>query len=114
MVGHTGSIPAAIKAVEAVDRGLGLLLPALLGIGAQVLILADHGNAEEMIDARGGPQTAHSKNPVPVVLVGARSGQALKDGILADVAPTLLEILGLARPAAMTGESLIVEERAGR
>ena len=114
MVGHTGSIPAAIAAVEAVDRGLSILLPALLEQGAQVLVIADHGNAEEMIDARGGPQTSHSRNLVPVLLAGAEPGQSLRDGILAAVAPTLLGILGLPRPAEMTGESLIVKERASR
>ncbi len=114
MVGHTGSIPAAIAAVEAVDRGLSILLPVLLEQGAQVLVIADHGNAEEMIDARGGPQTSHSRNLVPVLLAGAEPGQSLRDGILADVAPTLLAVLGLPRPAEMTGESLIVKERASR
>jgi len=114
MVGHTGSIPAAVAAVEAVDRSLAALLPALLEQGGQVLVLADHGNAEEMIDARGGPQTAHSRNLVPVLLAGAEPGESLRDGILADVAPTLLAIMGLERPAEMTGESLIVKERASR
>jgi len=114
MVGHTGSVPAAVAAVEAVDRGLSELVPALLAQGAQVLILADHGNAEEMVDARGGPQTAHSRNLVPVLLAGAEPGETLRDGILADVAPTLLTIMGLPLPAEMTGKSLIAKERASR
>ncbi len=114
MVGHTGSIPAAISAVEAVDKGLSELVPALLDQGAQVLLIADHGNAEEMIDDRGGPRTSHSRNLVPVLLAGADPGQSLRDGILADVAPTLLQILGVPKPDEMTGESLIVKERASR
>ncbi len=114
MVAHTGSIPAAVAAIEAVDRGLSELVPALLDQGAQVLLIADHGNAEEMIDERGGPQTSHSRNLVPVLLAGANPGQTLRDGILADVAPTLLGILGLPTPEEMTGESLIVKESAPR
>jgi 2,3-bisphosphoglycerate-independent phosphoglycerate mutase len=107
MVGHTGSIPAAIRAVEAVDRGISRIVPAVLEQGGVVLLIADHGNAEEMLDARGGPQTSHSLNLVPVLLAGAPEGVRLADGILADVAPTLLELLQVAKPAAMTGKSIL-------
>ncbi len=107
MVGHTGSIEAAVRAVETVDRGLSQLLPPLLDAGAAVLVIADHGNAEEMLDSRGGPQTSHSLNLVPVLLAGAPQGVSLADGILADVAPTLLELLEVPQPAAMTGRSIL-------
>ncbi len=107
MVGHTGSIEAAVRAVQAVDRGISRLVPAVLALGGAVLLIADHGNAEEMLDARGGPQTAHSLNLVPALLAGAPEGVELSDGILADVAPTLLELLGVEQPAAMTGRSLL-------
>lgn len=110
MVGHTGVLEAAIVAVEAVDECLGRVLAALREAGGAALLLSDHGNAEEMIDARTGePQTAHSANPVPCLLVDdRRQGVSLRDGILADVAPTLLELLGLPVPPEMTGRSLIV------
>ena len=105
MVGHTGSVPAAIAAVEAVDRCLGEVVAAVHGRGGACVITADHGNAEEMLAADGSPATAHSTNPVPlIVTVG---GIGLGDGILADVAPTVLALLGLDRPGAMTGRSLI-------
>ncbi len=107
MVGHTGSIPAAVRAVEAVDRGLSHIVPAVLAQGGAVLLIADHGNAEEMLDELGGPQTSHSLNLVPVLLAGAPNGVRLADGILADVAPTLLELLQVAKPAAMTGKSIL-------
>jgi 2,3-bisphosphoglycerate-independent phosphoglycerate mutase len=109
MVGHTGSLPAAIAACAAVDRGLAAARAALEATGGAMLLLADHGNCEEMIDpATGGPHTAHTTNPVPVALVGGPPGVALRDGRLADVAPTILEIMGLAPPPEMTGTSLIV------
>jgi len=107
MVGHTGDLQAAIKAVEAVDTCLGRLDAAVGKSGGALLITADHGNAEQMIDrATGQPHTAHTLNLVPVVLIGAGK-VALKNGRLADVAPTLLEIMGLKRPAEMTGKVLI-------
>jgi 2,3-bisphosphoglycerate-independent phosphoglycerate mutase len=103
MVGHTGNLDAAIKAVEAVDTCLGRLEAAVRKAGGVLLITADHGNAEQMIDRETGqPHTAHTLNLVPVVLVGAGK-IALRNGRLADVAPTLLEIMGLKRPAEMTG-----------
>ena len=107
MVGHTGSLPAAIKAVETVDAGLGRIAAAVEKQGGALLVTADHGNCELMRDpVTGGPHTAHTTNPVPVLLMGG-DVKALKDGILADVAPTLLALMGLAQPREMTGTSLI-------
>jgi 2,3-bisphosphoglycerate-independent phosphoglycerate mutase len=109
MVGHTGQIDAAIAAVEALDRCLGRLAKAIEQAGGTLVVTADHGNAETMRDPQTGePHTAHTLNPVPLVLVNspAAVGQ-LADGRLADVAPTLLALLGLPKPAAMTGHSLI-------
>jgi len=108
MVGHTGSLPAAIAAVEAVDAGLGRIAAAMHAAGGALLVTADHGNAEQMTDpATGGPHTAHTTNVVPVLLAGGPPGATLADGRLADVAPTLLALLGIAQPAAMTGCSLL-------
>ncbi len=108
MVGHTGSLPAAIKAVETVDTGLGKIAAAIERAGGALLFTADHGNCEMMRDpVTGGPHTAHTTNPVPVVVVGAGK-VTLHDGRLADIAPTLLQLMGLPRPAEMTGKSLIV------
>jgi 2,3-bisphosphoglycerate-independent phosphoglycerate mutase len=109
MVGHTGDIAAAIAAVEAVDRGIGATLQALQSAGGTMLLTADHGNCEQMIDPdTGGPHTAHTLNPVPVLLVGGPQGARLRDGRLADVAPTILDLIGLTPPSEMTGESLIL------
>ena len=108
MVGHTGDLDAAIHACEAVDTGLGRVLEALEAAGGAMLVIADHGNCEVMVDpATGGPHTAHTTNPVPVILVGGPEGAALREGRLADVAPTLLALMGLDQPEEMTGESLI-------
>jgi 2,3-bisphosphoglycerate-independent phosphoglycerate mutase len=108
MVGHTGILEAAIAAVEAVDRGLGDVLAAVEETGGAMLVTADHGNCEVMVDpATGGPHTAHTLNPVPVVLVGGPEGARLRDGRLADLAPTLLALMGLPQPPEMTGRSLI-------
>jgi 2,3-bisphosphoglycerate-independent phosphoglycerate mutase len=109
MVGHTGRLDAAVKAVEAVDRCLGRLIEAVERAGGALLITADHGNAEMMRDPdTGEPHTAHTLNRVPVVLVGNEADRAqLQDGKLADIAPTLLQIMGLPQPAEMTGRSLI-------
>ncbi len=113
MVGHTGSLRAAIAAVEAVDTGLGRIADAVRAQGGALLVTADHGNAELMRDPlTGGPHTAHTTNPVPVLLTGAAPGVALADGRLADVAPTLLALMGLDRPAAMTGRSLMRRDAA--
>ena len=109
MVGHTGSLPAAIRACEAVDRGLGRMIAALQAKGGAAVICADHGNCETMIDPdTGGPHTAHTLNPVPVIVLGGPTGARLRDGRLADLAPTVLALMGLEQPAEMTGESLIV------
>ncbi|MBB5690867.1 2,3-bisphosphoglycerate-independent phosphoglycerate mutase [Roseomonas alkaliterrae] len=113
MVGHTGSLEAAIRAVEAVDAGLGRIAEAVRAAGGALLVTADHGNAEMMRDpATGGPHTAHTTNPVPAILMGGPAGARLADGRLADIAPTLLALLGLGQPAAMTGASLLRTERA--
>jgi 2,3-bisphosphoglycerate-independent phosphoglycerate mutase len=114
MVGHSGDLAAAIKAVEAVDRCLGRLRAAVEAKGGAMLITADHGNAEMMTDpATGQPHTAHTLNRVPVVVVGA-PGRKVVDGKLADVAPTLLELMGLPKPASMTGRSLLVTREDAR
>ncbi len=112
MVGHTGSLPAAVKACEAVDRGLGQMIAALDRVGGAAVIIADHGNCETMIDPEtGGPHTAHTTNPVPVIVHGAPSGASLRDGgRLADVAPTVLGLMGLDLPPEMTGTTLIRQE----
>jgi len=107
MVGHTGKLDAAIKAVETVDAGLGQIVDAVRKAGGALLVTADHGNCEMMRDPEtGGPHTAHTTNPVPVVLVDG-SDVSLAEGRLADIAPTLLELMGLPKPAEMTGTSLI-------
>ena len=108
MVGHTGDLAAGIAACEAVDRGLGEVLAALEAVGGAMIVTADHGNCETMIDPEtGGPHTAHTLNPVPVALVGGPQGAGLRDGRLADLAPTLLELMGLDLPPEMTGRTLI-------
>jgi len=109
MVGHTGSLPAAIKACEAVDDGLGRALAALQAAGGAMIVTADHGNCELMVDPEtGGPHTAHTTNLVPVILVGGPAGAHLRDGgRLADLAPTLLQLMNLPLPPEMTGRSLI-------
>jgi 2,3-bisphosphoglycerate-independent phosphoglycerate mutase len=108
MVGHTGNLSAAIRAVETVDSSLGRIARAIEAQGGALLVTADHGNCELMKDpATGGPHTAHTTNPVPVVLMGGGSEVHLHDGRLADLAPTLLGLLGIARPAEMTGQSII-------
>jgi 2,3-bisphosphoglycerate-independent phosphoglycerate mutase len=111
MVGHTGVIDAAIKAVEAVDTGVGRIVEATLGVGGGVLITADHGNAEQLIDyATGKPFTAHTTFPVPLYLISPTLAQAnlRSDGILADVAPTVLQVMGIPQPKDMQGRSLVL------
>jgi 2,3-bisphosphoglycerate-independent phosphoglycerate mutase len=106
MVGHTGVIPAAVAAVETVDACLGDVVAAVRETGGALFITADHGNADEMLEEDGSPDTAHSLNPVPLIVTV--DGVALRDGgILADVAPTILALLGREQPAAMTGRSLL-------
>lgn len=107
MVGHTGVFDAAVKAVEAVDECLGRVIDAIRKMGGVALITADHGNADQMIDTEtGGAFTAHTTNVVPLVFVGDRE-ISLKPGRLADLAPTMLDLMGLEKPEEMTGESLI-------
>jgi 2,3-bisphosphoglycerate-independent phosphoglycerate mutase len=107
MVGHTGVIPAAARAVETVDECLGIVVSAVRESGGVCVITADHGNSDHMLEPDGSPNTAHSLNPVPLIVVGAGEVSLREGGILADVAPTVLELLGIAQPAAMTGRSLI-------
>ncbi len=108
MVGHTGIIPAAVKAVEAVDDCVGQVTEAVLKKGGVVCITADHGNADQMIDpVTKAPFTAHTTNPVPFIVVGADCGPLREGGRLADIAPTMLKLMGLEQPAEMTGESLV-------
>jgi 2,3-bisphosphoglycerate-independent phosphoglycerate mutase len=108
MVGHTGSLGAAIKAVETVDTGLGQISDAVEKAGGALLVTADHGNCELMRDpATGGPHTAHTTNPVPLLLTGARNRSLVAQGRLADIAPTLLELMDLPKPPEMTGMSLL-------
>ncbi len=108
MVGHTGDLEAAKAACSAVDAGLGRVLKALDAAGGCMIVTADHGNCEVMIDpVSGGPHTAHTLNLVPVILVGGPDGAVLRDGRLADLAPTLLQLMGLDKPAEMTGETLL-------
>jgi len=109
MVGHTGNLKAAMAACEAVDAGLGRVLEALEAAGGAMIVTADHGNCEVMVDPEtGGPHTAHTLNPVPVILVGGPGGAHLRDGgRLADLAPTVLALMGLPQPPEMTGESLL-------
>ncbi len=109
MVGHTGVIPAAVKAVETVDTCVGRCIEALNKVGGVALITADHGNAEKMLDENGKPFTAHTTNPVPVVITDD-SIKLRDDGILSDIAPTLLELLGIESPKEMTSKSLIIKK----
>ena len=109
MVGHTGSLPAAIKACEAVDAGLTRAVAALQKAGGAMIVCADHGNCDVMVDrVTGGAHTAHTLSPVPVILVGGPKGATLRDGgRLADLAPTLLALMGVPQPTEMTGKSLL-------
>ena len=111
MVGHTGVEDAAIKAVEAVDECVGKAVEALKEVGGQMFICADHGNAEQLLDYEtGAPFTAHTVNPVPFILVNADPAYKLREGgCLADIIPTLLELMGMPQPAEMTGKSLLVK-----
>jgi 2,3-bisphosphoglycerate-independent phosphoglycerate mutase len=112
MVGHTGVYDAAFKAVGAVDECVANVADAILEIGGEAIITADHGNAEIMVDPEtGGPFTAHSTNPVPCILVSDRykNAKLRDDGILADLAPTMLQLMGLPQPQEMEGKSLIEE-----
>jgi len=105
MVGHTGIESAAILAVEAVDIALGRLTTAIRAAGGEMLISADHGNLEQMLDANGIAHTQHTVGPVPLVYVGRKA--TLHHGVLSDLAPTVLALMGLPQPAEMTGHSLV-------
>ena len=108
MVGHTGDLEAAMAACEAVDQGLERILTALEEAGGAMVLTADHGNCETMVDPEtGGPHTAHTTNLVPVAMIGGPSGASLVDGRLSDLAPTLLELMYVDKPEEMTGQSLI-------
>ncbi|WP_171205068.1 2,3-bisphosphoglycerate-independent phosphoglycerate mutase [Ruegeria sp. HKCCA0235A] len=108
MVGHTGDLQAAIKACEAVDAGLAQVVAALEKAGGAMILTADHGNCEVMVDPEtGGPHTAHTLNPVPIALVGGPEGAQVRQGRLSDLAPTLLDLMNLPKPPEMTGESLL-------
>ncbi|MCI8352776.1 MAG: 2,3-bisphosphoglycerate-independent phosphoglycerate mutase [Clostridia bacterium] len=110
MVGHTGNLEAAVKAIETIDECVGKVVEAVQEKNGVLLITADHGNAEQMIDYKTGePHTAHTTNPVPLILVGMEDAK-LKPGKLADLAPTMLDIMNLEKPQEMTGESIIVKE----
>ena len=112
MVGHTGILDAAIKAVEAVDECVGKAVDAIREVNGQLFICADHGNAEQLIDYEtGAPFTAHTTNPVPFLLVNCDPAYTLREGgALCDIVPTLIELMGMEKPAEMTGESLLVEK----
>jgi 2,3-bisphosphoglycerate-independent phosphoglycerate mutase len=107
MVGHTGVIPAAVEAIETVDACLGRIVEAVHSTGGVCIVTADHGNADHMLEADGSPNTAHSLNPVPLIVTldGAQLDPA--PGILADVAPTALALLEIPQPPEMTGRSLL-------
>ena len=111
MVGHTGIEAAAIKAVEAVDKCIGDAVDAIKEVNGQMFICADHGNAEQLVDYKTGePFTAHTTNPVPFILVNYDEGVTLREGgCLADIVPTLIEMMGMEQPKEMTGKSLLVK-----
>ncbi|HKZ16989.1 MAG TPA: 2,3-bisphosphoglycerate-independent phosphoglycerate mutase [Geobacteraceae bacterium] len=108
MVGHTGMLPAAVKAIETVDECVGKIVEKVLEMKGRALITADHGNAESMVDEKGEPHTAHTTDPVPFILVDdTRKDASLRSGTLADIAPTVLDLMGITKPAEMTGKSLL-------
>lgn len=109
MVGHTGNYEAAVRAIEVLDECIGRVSEAVLEVGGEMLITADHGNAEQMVDPKAEQvHTAHTTNPVPLIYVGRNATALMDNGSLCDIAPTLLQIMGLNQPAAMTGRSLLV------
>jgi 2,3-bisphosphoglycerate-independent phosphoglycerate mutase len=110
MVGHTGIVEAGVKAVETIDGCVKRVVEEVQRLGGKALITADHGNCEQMIKPDGSPHTAHTTNLVHLIYVAEDSGEVtLKDGILADISPTLLDMLGVEKPEAMTGGSLIIQ-----
>ena len=112
MVGHTGIENAAVKAVEAVDECVGKAYEALLSVDGQMFICADHGNAEQLLDYEtGAPFTAHTTNPVPFILVNYDKEYTLREGgCLADIVPTMIEMMGMEQPKEMTGKSLLIKK----
>ncbi|HEX7003311.1 MAG TPA: 2,3-bisphosphoglycerate-independent phosphoglycerate mutase [Trueperaceae bacterium] len=110
MVGHTGVLEAAVEACEASDQGMGEVVEAVLAKSGAAIVLADHGNAEVMVDEKGEPHTAHTTNPVPCILVGVSRVGLRQGGVLGDVAPTVLELLGVEVPTQMTGRSLLASD----
>jgi 2,3-bisphosphoglycerate-independent phosphoglycerate mutase len=108
MVGHTGVFDAAKAAVEAVDKCVGKVANEVLSKGGTVFITADHGNADKMYEPDGSPFTAHTTNPVPFIVLGQGKVNLRDGGVLADIAPTMLNILGLEQPKEMTGKTLLV------
>ena len=112
MVGHTGIMDAVIKAIETVDGCVGRVVDAIRKVDGQMFICADHGNAEKLIDYETGePFTAHTTNPVPFILVNYDENYTLREGgRLADIVPTLIEMMGMEKPADMTGESILVRK----
>lgn len=107
MVGHTGDFEAVVEAVQAVDQCLKVNVETALDHGYEILIIADHGNADLLINEDGSPNTAHTKNPVPLIYVSNSSGKSISEGILADVAPTVLQIMNIKQPGEMTGKNLL-------
>ena len=106
MVGHTGNLEAAIEAVECLDQCIGEVVQAIQDSKGQALITADHGNCETMVNPDGTPHTAHTTNPVPIILID-KDLKHIKDGILGDLAPTILDLMGLPQPKIMTQSSLL-------
>jgi 2,3-bisphosphoglycerate-independent phosphoglycerate mutase len=111
MVGHTGVYDAIVKAVEKVDQCLKSVVEIGLELGYEFLVIADHGNADFALNEDGSPNTAHSLNPVPIILVTKEKELKLSDGILADVAPTILDRLRLVAPIEMTGSTLVINNQ---
>ncbi len=108
MVGHTGNLDAVVKALEIIDECIGRVINKILAKGGSAIITSDHGNSEYMVDEQNGtPVTCHTANPVPLILIGAGDVKLNRCGRLADIAPTLLQLLGLEKPEEMTGNSLI-------
>jgi 2,3-bisphosphoglycerate-independent phosphoglycerate mutase len=110
MVGHTGFYDAALQSLEAIDQCMSEIVPKIIDMDGRILITSDHGNAEQMVDERGKPHTAHTSNPVILMNVGAKDNKELKDGRLADIAPTMLDILDIEKPEEMTGSSLLKQK----
>ena len=112
MVGHTGVMEAAVKAIEVIDECVGEVVEFIKEVDGQLFICADHGNAEQLIDYETGePYTAHTTNPVPFILVNADTKYTLREnGVLADIVPTLIELMGMEQPKEMTGKSLLIEK----